>query len=262
MAYSDPSFPEQSLSRFPLEFHALPEVFTRFLADAASYAADRREHGLPVLTDAFERTLTESYHGALHDNPRADLLAPVLDAAILAMRRSAARSLVPGNIALVGFMGTGKSTVSAVLNSRLGMACYECDTLIEQKAGMSINEIFARFGEPYFRDLETEILSGFADEKQAVISCGGGAVLRRKNVDILRSHSRIVLLTASPETILFRLRDDDSRPKLRGRKTPEGIRALMDERDAAYRAAADITVATDGKSAVEICNEILAALGK
>ncbi len=159
------------------------------------------------------------------------------------------------NIALIGFMGVGKTTVYEELK-QMGLPGVDTDSLIEEMAGMPVSEIFAQFGEPHFRDLETQAVCKAAAMQGGVISCGGGAVLRRENVEALQRTGKVVLLTATPETLLERLQDDDTRPKLRGRK----ITQLMEERRAAYEGAAQITVATDGKTPAQICGEILEAV--
>ncbi len=163
------------------------------------------------------------------------------------------------NIALIGFMGVGKTTILEQMK-QLGLPGVDTDTLIEKMAGMPVSDIFAQYGEVHFRQLETQAVCRVSESEGAVISCGGGAVLKQENVDALRRTGKIVLLTATPETILERLRDDDTRPKLRGRKTVEGIAELMAERQAVYEAAAQITIATDGKTPQAICDEILAAV--
>ena len=166
-----------------------------------------------------------------------------------------------GNIALVGFMGVGKTTLLETAQQK-GLPGVDTDELIQQKAGMPVSDIFAQYGEPYFRDLETQAVQQAAALIGTVISCGGGAVLRPENVQALQETGTVVLLTATPETILERLADDDTRPKLRGRKTVAGVTELMGEREAAYAAAAQITIATDGKTPEEIWEEILAAVQK
>ena len=163
------------------------------------------------------------------------------------------------NIALIGFMGVGKTTVFEQLEA-MGMPGVDTDALIVKMAGMPVTDIFARFGEKAFRDMETKAVCKAAERQGTVISCGGGAVLREENVQALQATGIIVLLTATPETILERLKDDDTRPKLRGRKTVEGIAQLMAERAAAYAGAAQLTIATDGKTPAQICAEILAAV--
>lgn len=168
--------------------------------------------------------------------------------------------IFPRNLFLIGFMGTGKSTVAAKLGAILNRTILEMDETIEREQNMSISDIFSQYGEPVFRDLETQLLIRTQKRQDLVVSCGGGVALRSKNVAEMKKNGVIILLTATPETILQRVQKNDSRPLLRERKTVEGIAQLMDARKVAYQAAADITVATDNKSASEIAKEILALL--
>ena len=161
------------------------------------------------------------------------------------------------NIALIGFMGAGKTTISRALHDALGLTEAETDAAIVAREGMPITQIFAEKGEPYFRAAETQVIRSLQEERGLVISCGGGVAMRRENVDALRAGSRIVLLTAEPETILERVKDSTDRPLLNGHMNVEYIAQLMEVRRPKYEAAADITVATDGKSAQAIAEEII-----
>lgn len=161
------------------------------------------------------------------------------------------------NIMLIGFMGTGKSTIAGKLKEILNIEQIEMDTLIAEEAGMSIPDIFEKYGEAHFRDLETEMLRKFQDKKPVVVSCGGGAVLRDENIEIMKGQGKIVLLTATPETVFERVHHSTNRPVLNGNMNVEYIKELMEKRRERYELAADIAVATDGKSAEEICQEIL-----
>lgn len=161
------------------------------------------------------------------------------------------------NIMLIGFMGTGKSTIAGKLKEMLNIEQIEMDTLIAEEAGMSIPDIFEKYGEAHFRDLETEMLRKFQDKKPVVVSCGGGAVLRDENIEIMKGQGKIVLLTATPETVFERVHHSTNRPVLNGNMNVEYIKELMEKRRERYELAADIAVATDGKSADEICQEIL-----
>ena len=116
------------------------------------------------------------------------------------------------NIFLIGFMGTGKSTIAAELSRRLGMERMEMDTAIAEEQGMSINDIFKEYGEAYFRDLESKLLTELQKKKGMVVSCGGGTVLRSENVQYMKKSGMIVLLGASPETIYRRGRKKKDRP--------------------------------------------------
>lgn len=160
------------------------------------------------------------------------------------------------NIYLIGFMGTGKSTVGAILAEKLDTKCIEMDELIETQQRMSITDIFATRGEEYFRDLETQLLHSFAGEENLVVSCGGGSVLRDENARIMKQSGSIVLLTASPETIYERVKNSTNRPVLNGHMNVAYIREMMEKRRGRYEAVADVCVATDGKTVDAICTEI------
>lgn len=161
------------------------------------------------------------------------------------------------NIFLIGFMGTGKSTVAAYLSQNYGMDIIEVDQLIEEREEMSIADIFSRYGESYFRDAETRVLLEIQDKDNTIVSCGGGVVLRQENVTAMKQSGQIVLLTADPQTILERVKDDDARPLLQGNKNVAYISELIEKRREKYEQAADIVVHTDDKVVSQICMEIL-----
>ena len=164
---------------------------------------------------------------------------------------------IPCNLVLIGFMGTGKSTVSDYFHTQYNMDVIEMDQIIAQREGMSITEIFNRYGEEYFRDLETALLIEMQSRKGVVLSCGGGVPMRERNVAEMKKIGRVILLTADPQTILERLKEDHSRPLLENNKNIDFVRSLMDSRRAKYEAAADIIIHTDGKTVEEIGREIL-----
>src|SRR3990170_5526777 len=118
------------------------------------------------------------------------------------------------NIVLTGFMGAGKSEVSRELSRILGWTAIDVDTEIEESQKMSIPEIFKKYGEPKFREIETKIIKIFSKNKDVIISTGGGAVLRQENMNVLRENGVIICLTATPETILKRTSNDAERPLL------------------------------------------------
>ncbi|MDD5860630.1 MAG: type I 3-dehydroquinate dehydratase [Eubacteriales bacterium] len=162
-------------------------------------------------------------------------------------------------IFLIGFMGTGKSTIGEALSEKTSLPLCEMDARIAARDGRTIPEIFEKDGEEYFRDLETRELIRLYEEGRGIVSCGGGLALREGNRALMRCLGRTVLLTAEPKTILARLSGQAAgRPNLKNRMTEEGIRTLMEKRRSAYEAAGEIVVATDGKSVDEICGEILA----
>jgi shikimate kinase len=149
------------------------------------------------------------------------------------------------SIALIGFMGTGKTAVGRALAARLGKEFIELDALIEQKAGKSIAEIFRQDGEIGFRVLEIEAARGVADWKNAVIACGGGIVLNKINIDRLKKECIMVYLTASPGIILKRTSaDKNERPLLASADRAAQIRKLLRFRRPFYERAADFKIDT------------------
>ncbi len=161
------------------------------------------------------------------------------------------------NIALIGFMGTGKSTVGVSLADSLGRDFIEVDELIEEKADKTIEKIFREDGEEHFRTLESEIIQDVCQKEDTVISCGGGVVLDRRNSNSLKKNAYVVLLTASTEEILRRLSEDSSRPLLRCENREERIKELLDDRSELYDDCAHITIDTSDRGIDSIVDEII-----
>ena len=161
------------------------------------------------------------------------------------------------NLFLIGYMGTGKSTVASYLAKQYGFDIVEMDHVIVEREGMSIADIFATHGENYFRDIESKLLEEIQLEENKVVSCGGGVVLKEQNVDVMKKSGNIILLTALPQTILERVKDDEERPLLKGNKTVAFIQDMMDKRRPYYEGAADVMIDTDGKTVADICDEII-----
>lgn len=161
------------------------------------------------------------------------------------------------HIYLIGFMGTGKSTVSKALKNLMEVNEIDLDAAIVKENGMTIPEMFEQFGEKYFRDKETRMLHKIARYHPAIISCGGGTILRDENVDIMRKKGIIVWLTATPETIFERVKDGRNRPLLNGNMNVAYIAQLLESRLPRYQIASDVSVSTDGKKPEEIAAEII-----
>lgn len=157
-------------------------------------------------------------------------------------------------------MGVGKTTVAEYLSKLYEMNVVEMDQIITEKENMNISDIFSTYGEVYFRDLEARLLIELQFCTNTVISCGGGVVLRKENVNAMKKCGHVVLLTASPETVLERVKDNDERPLLRGNKNIEFISQLMKKRQEAYAEAAEIEIHTDGKSVSCVCEELVTKL--
>jgi len=149
------------------------------------------------------------------------------------------------NIALIGFMGAGKSAVGRALAAKLDMEFVDLDSLIEKKAGRSIAEIFARDGEAAFRSMEAETTAQVAGKEKKVIACGGGIVLEQNNIDIIKKSSIIVYLAAEPAVLLRRvLNGKERRPLLEVADPAAAIDGLLKYRRPLYEKAADIIIDT------------------
>jgi shikimate kinase len=162
-------------------------------------------------------------------------------------------------LALAGFMGTGKSRIGWELSRRLGLNFIDTDRVVERVSCMRIPELFELYGEAVFRDYESEVVRRCLRLDEAVISTGGGTVMREVNRRMLLSRGPVIVLTASPETIYRRTRRH-KRPLLEI-GDPEGrIRELLNARQSAYDAAASFHVSTDGRHSGDVVEEIVEKL--
>jgi shikimate kinase len=165
------------------------------------------------------------------------------------------------SVALIGFMGTGKTAVGKALADRLGKEFVEPDGLIEKLVGRSIPEIFKQDGEIAFRELEIEIIKRIAVKDNAVIACGGGIVLNKINVDRLAEECIIINLKASPSVIDRRTSGDKgNRPLLAVTDRLAQIKELQDYRRPYYQRAADFEINTSRLSIKAIVNKIIEKL--
>ena len=226
----------------------------RIVEDIMAY---KEANGLQILQPEQEAKqkewLEKRMEGRRHKKEVNDVFASITQNS----KRIQSRNLFNYNIFLIGFMGAGKSTISDYLKNALAMDVVEMDQCIVERQGMSISDIFETYGEEYFRELETNLLIEMQSQSNVVVSCGGGVPMRERNVVEMKKNGRVVLLTAKPETILERVKDNHDRPLLENNKTVPFIADLMEKRRAKYEAAADIVIETDGKSELEICEEMI-----
>lgn len=164
--------------------------------------------------------------------------------------------MLNGNIVLIGFMGSGKSSVGHYLAKILGMQYINTDDIIEQREGMKISEIFKKNGEKYFRKKEKEVIANVSNLKACVIATGGGIVLNWENVEALKKGGKIFFLKASPEVIYERIKDDKTRPLLNVDDPPSAIKRILKARMPLYRSAADYTIDTTRLSIDEVAEKI------
>jgi len=163
-------------------------------------------------------------------------------------------------IAFIGMMGTGKSVVGRAVAEKLQLAFSDLDDLLINRMGMYIAQAFIVFGEKVFRDYETNALLEASWLDKIVIACGGGVALKKENMQHLKNYIK-VRLTASPQTIYDRIKDDVTRPLIKD-NSPPALKKIIDERESAYSEYADIVINTDNKSIDEVAQEVLKALEK
>ncbi|GAN34985.1 MAG: shikimate kinase [Candidatus Brocadia sp. AMX2] len=166
------------------------------------------------------------------------------------------------NIILIGFRGTGKTTVGKILAQRMGKEFIDADEYLEQKEGKTIKNIFAVGGEKLFREIEAQIISELCILDNKVIATGGGAILREENVRKLRKNGIIIYLDADVDTIYKRIHEDTQtqqrRPSLTNRGAYEEIEYLLAYRRPLYDRIADFVVNTAGLSKNEAAKKIIA----
>jgi shikimate kinase len=165
------------------------------------------------------------------------------------------------NVVLIGYRGTGKSTVGKMVASRLNRELLSTDVEVVKLAGQSIPQIVEQHGWEHFRDLETKICQDLAGKDGLVVDTGGGAILRPQNVAVLNRTGKLFWLTASVATIAKRIGSDTQRPSLTGSKSfIDEIQDVLRERTPKYQAAADYVIETEGKSVLQVADEILSQL--
>lgn len=153
------------------------------------------------------------------------------------------------NIVLIGYRGTGKSTVGRMTAELLGFPLIETDSEIETRAEKTIPEIVKEYSWDYFRDLESKVINDVASHDKAVIDCGGGVVIRTENIAVLRKSGLIFLLRAEVEDIIRRISSTTHRPSLTGTKSfTEEVMEVLREREPRYQAAADYIIDTSKES--------------
>ena len=163
-------------------------------------------------------------------------------------------------VVMVGMMGAGKTAVGRALAARLDVPFLDSDAEIEQAANMSIPEIFARDGEPFFRDKETRVIGRLLEEAPGILSTGGGAFLAERNRRMITARGVSVCLVAELDVLWNRVRHKDTRPLLRTEDPRATLGALYAERMPIY-ALADLKVPSDGETAIEVMvDRVLAAL--
>lgn len=160
------------------------------------------------------------------------------------------------NIVLTGFMGTGKTSVGKILAEKMGFTFVDVDDVIEKTAGMKISDIFSKYGESHFREIETEVIKLITKKTGQVIATGGGAPLREENMSALKSTGVVFCLMASEDTIFERVKNSEERPLLQVNNLKERIKELLMKRMEKYRNA-HFLINTEGLTPYEVAEKII-----
>lgn len=163
------------------------------------------------------------------------------------------------NIVLVGFMGTGKTTIGKLLSQRLNRGFFDIDQLIEEKCGMIVNDIFAEHGEAFFREQEKLIIRKTFSQINNIVSTGGGAVLSSENVDNMKKQGFMICLTATADVIVKRIGMDTTRPLLQVQNKKVAVEKMLEERARRYEMA-DVIIDTSKLTPEEVVDRIIAIL--
>jgi shikimate kinase len=162
------------------------------------------------------------------------------------------------NLVLIGYRGTGKSAVGAIVATRLGMQCISMDEKIVEKVGMSIPEFVEKRGWPAFRDAESEIARELSSTDDVVIDSGGGVIERPENIDVLRANGIIVWLKASVDVIVARIEGGTERPSLTGAKSfTDEVEEVLERRTPKYAAAARYEIDTDSLTPDQVASSVV-----
>jgi len=164
-------------------------------------------------------------------------------------------------IALIGYRGSGKTTIAQILADRLGFKVFELDRLIDERAGEKIPEIVAKFGWEKFRRLETELLAEIVKRENAVLDLGGGVVEKEENRKLVKDHCFVVWLQARPEVLMDRIKDSTCRPSLTGKSIVDEVSEVLARREPLYQSLSQLTLDTEKISPEQATEEIIRQLG-
>ncbi len=238
----------------------LVEVFERRLQAVLDVLKYKKKHGLPIFHPKREQEILNKVDSHLKNNEFTDEVKLLYRQILKISRKLQSQHLFPTNIVLIGFMGSGKTSVGTTLAALLEMNYIDTDNIIVEDFGTSVNEIFGTYGEARFRKLETEAIRGLKDVKNTVISCGGGVILNPENIELLKNNGTVVWLKVSPEEAYERLLDDSSRPLLENVFTMKKMSEILESRLPLYENSGDIAISTDGREIQEIAEEIIEKL--
>lgn len=241
----------------------IENLFLRFNA-VEKVTEIKRKEKLPIFDAKREKEIIQSIKNKEIEG--ASIVAEVYEQILKISRKYQAQNLLPQKIFLIGFMGSGKSTVGKQLSDITGFQFIDTDSIIEEKMEMKISKIFNKKGEKFFRKIETQVLQNIDDDENQIISCGGGIILKEENRKLVKEKGKVIFLNGKIKTMLDRVENDDNRPVLfpvlRGNndKKYEAFKDILDKRMPLYMETADIIIEIEKKHPEEIAKEIIDGL--
>lgn len=236
----------------------LAAVLEKRLEIILEIMAEKKEKRMPIFSKEREEQVVKQI-GHYVTNPDLKEEVRYIQRHVLeSCRRIQSKRLFPYHITLVGFMGSGKTTVGIELSKMLAMEQMDVDRVIEEKMKMKVSEIFQLYGEQVFRQLESSVVEELANQENVIIFCsGGGVVLNEQNVKNLKRTGVVVWLKATPEEIFSRISEDNTRPLLKDNMSVANIESMLEGRLHLYEKAADVVIETDGKTVEQVSFEIV-----
>lgn len=235
----------------------LVNIFEKRLIAVSDVLEYKRRNNLPILQSSREEEVLDKVKSYLENAEFNGELESLYSHILKISRRLQSKKLFPFNIVLIGFMGSGKTSVGEQLSQLLEMDYLDTDKIIIERSSKTINEIFKVHGEDHFRRLEMETIKDLENYENTIIACGGGVVLNSDNVNSLKQNGTIVWLKASPEEIYRRISNDKTRPLLEDGFTVDYLDEILKSRLSLYESSKDMEIDTDGRSIEEVCNEII-----
>lgn len=240
----------------------LVTIFEKRLKAVLNVSDYKRKHHLPIFQPEREEDILDKIPAYLTDKNFSGELNALYQQILKISRRLQSKYLFPFNIVLIGFMGSGKTSVGKELATLLEMDWLDTDELIMKNSKMTINEIFHSYGETGFRKIEAKAIADLEDQKNTIISCGGGVILNLANLKILKQGGKLIWLKATPKTIAQRLLGNLDRPLLKNQHDKKDLEEMLKAREPLYHQASDLEINTEHQSinetALEIINKLLA----
>ena len=253
------------LDKIRIEINKCDEAIQENLAKrfllVEEVAKYKRENKISIFDQRRERKIIETI--ANKDINNAVEISEVYNEILKISRKFQSNILLNSNIFLVGFMGSGKTTVGNTLAEITGLKFIDLDEIIEKEEDMKIKDIFSNKGEKKFREMETETLKIATKEKKAIISCGGGIILKEENRKIINNAGITIFLNGDIKEMMSRVGNDENRPVLKNlfRKNKEeeydAFQEILNARMKYYKEVEDIEIIIDNKTPHDISNEII-----